>query len=189
MKRILVSTFSLLLMFPLQAREEDERPISFNVDVPNPGWKLEITGLYRKGDSLLVVGKASHDGSPSASVISKAGSIVMTDAKSAGLPGKYYLLGRKWNWGEGYQAINEAELKALIKDAEPVNFTLRHARPKSKDFIGLELAAAQKLADKHSLKHRVIMVDGEPRPTTRDHRPERLNFTVVDGKVTEVSKG
>jgi hypothetical protein len=35
----------------------------------------------------------------------------------------------------------------------------------------------------------VVEVDGVGRPVTRDFLPERLNFKVKDGKVTEVTKG
>ena len=61
--------------------------------------------------------------------------------------------------------------------------------PVAKDFVGLTLKEAEALADKHALRHRVVMLDGKPRPATKDYRPERLNFTVVDGKVTAVRKG
>lgn len=61
--------------------------------------------------------------------------------------------------------------------------------PEPKDFIGLTLEKAQALAKTHKLRHRVVMIDGKPLPVTRDHRPERLNFTVEKGKVTKVTKG
>ena len=35
----------------------------------------------------------------------------------------------------------------------------------------------------------VIEVDGEPRMVTKDHRPDRLNFKVKAGLITEVTKG
>ena len=37
--------------------------------------------------------------------------------------------------------------------------------------------------------HRVIEMDGEPRPVTKDFRPERLNFKVEAGVVIAVTKG
>jgi hypothetical protein len=61
------------------------------------------------------------------------------------------------------------------------------ANPES--FIGVPLALAQAAADEAEIPHRVVEVDGEPLPRTKDHRPERLNFTVVDGRITAVIKG
>lgn len=56
-------------------------------------------------------------------------------------------------------------------------------------FVGLSLEEAQILAEKKGLKHRVISVDGEPRPVTADFLPDRVNFEVEKGKVTKVNQG
>lgn len=56
-------------------------------------------------------------------------------------------------------------------------------------FIGVPLALAQAAAEEAEIPHRVVEVDGESLPRTMDFRPERLNFTVVDGRVTAVTKG
>lgn len=56
-------------------------------------------------------------------------------------------------------------------------------------YIGLTIEAAQERADKASIPNRIIEVDGEPRPATRDYRPERLNFSVKDGKVIQAVNG
>lgn len=62
--------------------------------------------------------------------------------------------------------------------------------PKDKaDYIGLTLEAAQERAEKASIPHRVIEVDGQSRPVTKDYRPERLNFSVKDGKVIQATNG
>lgn len=55
--------------------------------------------------------------------------------------------------------------------------------------IGLPLKTAQSAADTQKIPHRVIEIDGQPQPATRDHRPQRLNFTVKDGIVTAITKG
>ncbi|MEM9016011.1 MAG: hypothetical protein AAGC68_03285 [Verrucomicrobiota bacterium] len=57
------------------------------------------------------------------------------------------------------------------------------------DFVGMALSAAEKLAEKRGLKHRVTMLDGQPRPATRDYRPDRVSFEVKAGKVVGVSRG
>lgn len=61
------------------------------------------------------------------------------------------------------------------------------ANPQS--FVGLTLEAAQKAADAAAVPHRVIEIDGQPQPATRDFRPDRLNFAVQNGTITAVTKG
>jgi len=57
------------------------------------------------------------------------------------------------------------------------------------NYIGLDEKAAGAMADKAGVKWRVIEVDGESRPVTMDHRPDRLNFAIKDGKVIRVTLG
>lgn len=57
------------------------------------------------------------------------------------------------------------------------------------EFVGLTLEEAEALAEKRELPHRVVMVDGEPRPATKDYRPNRLNFELESGKVVKVTRG
>jgi len=61
--------------------------------------------------------------------------------------------------------------------------------PTLQDFKGLALKKAQQLADTHQIKHRVVNQDDQPLPVTKDYRPDRLNFTVNEGKVTNITKG
>jgi len=57
------------------------------------------------------------------------------------------------------------------------------------DFVGLSEAAGTSLAEKRELRHRVVSVDGELRSTTRDYRPDRVNFELEGGKIVKVSRG
>lgn len=57
------------------------------------------------------------------------------------------------------------------------------------DFIGMTAPGAGRLAESRGLRHRIISVDGSLRPVTRDFRPDRVNFTVENKKVTETSRG
>jgi len=61
--------------------------------------------------------------------------------------------------------------------------------PTPSSFIGLTEEQASAKATKADLPHRVIMRDGQSLPVTRDYRPERLNFTIENGKVTAVTNG
>jgi hypothetical protein len=63
------------------------------------------------------------------------------------------------------------------------------APSKPDSYLGLAEKAAGEMADKAGLKWRVIEVDGESRPVTMDHRPDRLNFAIKDGKVIRVTQG
>lgn len=62
-------------------------------------------------------------------------------------------------------------------------------RPAARDFVGMRISAAEKLADRHRIKHRTVAVDGKIRPVTMDYRPDRINFTVENGVVTRVTNG
>ena len=55
--------------------------------------------------------------------------------------------------------------------------------------IGQPLEKAQAACEAAEVPHRVVEVDGEPRPVTMDYRLERLNFKVDGGMVTRVTKG
>lgn len=56
-------------------------------------------------------------------------------------------------------------------------------------FIGQTAAAAAALAKERKLVSRIISVDGQPRPATKDYRPDRVNFEIEQGKVVKVSRG
>ena len=60
---------------------------------------------------------------------------------------------------------------------------------KPESYIGLAEKAAGDMADKAGVAWRVIEVDGESRPVTMDHRPDRMNFAIKDGKVIRVTQG
>jgi hypothetical protein len=55
--------------------------------------------------------------------------------------------------------------------------------------VGLDEVKGAELAASRGLKHRILSVDGKPRPATKDYRPDRINFELVDGKITAVSRG
>lgn len=55
--------------------------------------------------------------------------------------------------------------------------------------VGKPVAKARKAAGSQGYEWRVVSVDGEGRPVTMDYRTDRLNATVVDGRVVEVTVG
>jgi hypothetical protein len=60
---------------------------------------------------------------------------------------------------------------------------------KPESYVGLEEKAAGDMADKAGVTWRIVEVDGKSRPVTMDHRPDRLNFAIKDGKVIRVTQG
>ena len=63
------------------------------------------------------------------------------------------------------------------------------AQEKDADFVGLPEKEGAALAEKRGLRHRVVSVDGQLRPTTRDYRKDRVNFELEGGKIVKVSRG
>jgi hypothetical protein len=57
------------------------------------------------------------------------------------------------------------------------------------EYIGLSVEDATAKAESDGRPARVVEVDGEPQAVTMDFIEERLNFVVVDGKVTAVTTG
>ncbi len=56
-------------------------------------------------------------------------------------------------------------------------------------YLGLTEQEASVKAKEAGLPWRVVEVDGESRPVTMDHRPDRLNFSLANGKVIRVTLG
>ncbi|WP_193212714.1 hypothetical protein [Luteolibacter marinus] len=56
-------------------------------------------------------------------------------------------------------------------------------------YLGKSLEEASRIADEMNIPWRVVEIDGTPRATTMDHRPDRLNFTVAGDKIIRVTKG
>ena len=56
-------------------------------------------------------------------------------------------------------------------------------------YLGMEKGDAAAFAKKEGSPSRIVSEDGKTGMMTMDYRPERLNFTVVDGKITKVTRG
>lgn len=56
-------------------------------------------------------------------------------------------------------------------------------------YLGLTLGEAENLARREKRSTRVVRIDGEWMPVTMDYRPDRLNFSIDGGVVTDVSAG
>lgn len=103
------------------------------------------------------------------------------EEKAAAQPGAKKEMGKK------------AEPKEMKKEAEPTKpeqQEMKKEQPKGDDrYIGMEYKAAMEMAKAEGVPARPIEIDGKPMIVTMDYRPERLNFTVVKGKVVKVTRG
>ncbi|MCX6855730.1 MAG: hypothetical protein NTV80_12595 [Verrucomicrobia bacterium] len=61
--------------------------------------------------------------------------------------------------------------------------------PGDEKFTGLDLKAAEALADKRKIQSRVISQDGRSIPVVMAHTPGRINFVVLKGKVIRALRG
>ena len=107
----------------------------------------------------------------------------------------------EWERKGNLHIAAKAKLEAEEKDGglviQTLDFKDRQAAAPAADkpkeaaaaYIGLTVEEAGKRAEAAGLKWRVVMEDGVGKPTTRDYRPDRLNFTVEKGKVTAVRNG
>ena len=78
----------------------------------------------------------------------------------------------------------------VAKDQEVKSEIPSAVQPKGDSrYIGMTREGAMAMAKKEGTPSRVVSVDGEAGIVTLDHRPDRLNFTVVAGKVTKVTRG
>lgn len=55
--------------------------------------------------------------------------------------------------------------------------------------VGQKLEVVQPALEAAGIRFRVIEKDGEPLIMTMDYSPDRLNFKIKEGVITEVSKG
>jgi hypothetical protein len=155
--------------------------------VPSPAWTIRISKIYKKANQLLVVCEAQKKEGLAAAVISKAETSANIPTKLQKLPREVYVTGQTWNYSKGYKAVTDEELAKLLITASEVYSSPKQLNEKS--FIGLTLKEAQELAQSNKLPSRVIEIDGNPQGVTADYRPERLNFSIKNGKIIRVNKG
>lgn len=174
----------------ISAKPKMEPNLNIAIQVPNPGWSISIESIHLKEKELIIVCQASLAKGMHPSVMSTAEASAHIDPQLARLPQKIYLLGHKWNYSSGFTPATKADLKKITTNAKSIYTSPGKDKNITPDsFIGLPRAQAEALADEHNLPHRVVMIDGKPLPTTKDLRPNRLNFTLTKGKVTKVTKG
>lgn len=89
--------------------------------------------------------------------------------------------------GEAPAATAATPAADMPAPAEETPATIDVSRTKT--FIGQPLADAEAACKAAGIRCRVVEVDGEPRIVTKDFIADRLNFRVVGGRITAVTKG
>lgn len=94
-----------------------ERPVTIELTVPDPAWKVTIERVYQADERLLAVARVERDPEVmAAQVISKASDTVRVRAPD--LPVEHYVIGKTWNWAEeDYHFVTEAEVDKATKGA------------------------------------------------------------------------
>jgi hypothetical protein len=88
-----------------------------------------------------------------------------------------------------YLAACQPESKPAPKSPPPPAAEVNADPADADSYLGMSVEEAGARADKAGIRWRVIEEDGQGRPVTKDHRPDRLNFAVAAGKIIRVTKG
>lgn len=187
MKLFTALSIATLFTSSLHASKPLTTQLQVEIATPNPSWSIKIQGLHLKEEKLLVRCAATRKDGIFPSMMSSAKDSVTVTPAVAKLPREIYITGTAWNYSKGYTPASHQELKKVLEGSSEVKVSKPPLSEQA--FMGLSPEEAQQLAQKHKLKCRIVEVDGKPRMTTRDYRPERLNFTTTKGKVTRVTKG
>lgn len=86
--------------------------------------------------------------------------------------------------GNRYNTVADAKAAGLT-DAEYGATYCPENNTATEDYIGMNTTDAETKAKSAGVMFRVVMIDGQPQPTTRDFREGRINATVINGTVTE----
>ena len=152
----------------------------------------EVTITFANGE---VTGKAAVNTYSAPFTATEAGSIdigPITSTEIGGSPAQMAAEQAYFAALERAQAYDSDEVQLTLRAGDEA--LVRFAQPDSPavfgaTLVGMKLARARKAAQEAGYAFRVVSVDGESRPVTMDYRPDRLNATVVDGRVTEVTVG
>ncbi len=86
--------------------------------------------------------------------------------------------------GNRYSSAAEAEAAGLSPAQYGATYCPEYVAAQTGDYTGLTVAQAEEIAEAREEMFRVVEIDGEPQPTTRDFRVGRINATVEGGVIT-----
>lgn len=131
---------------------------------------LVAVALSVAGCSVRVGGSSSPSPSPSASSPSASPSATYSDPS------------------ETLPTVNPSS-SAYTINPEPIGTKPPASAAFLDSFIGLSLADAEQKAKTAGYVTRVVSIDGQPQMVTMDYSDSRLNFDIVNNKVTKVIVG
>lgn len=82
-----------------------------------------------------------------------------------------------------HRTLTDKEIRELHKDLETKEFNHKVL------FLGEDKEDVIELLSNMDLEWRIIEEDNKPYIVTRDYKPERLNFTIKDNVIIEISYG
>lgn len=80
-------------------------------------------------------------------------------------------------------------LSILASCSNPSSYPKPSPAVSQQSYLGLLEAEALEKARSIGVRARVVSREGMPLRLTKDHRPDRLNFIILRGKVSKVQKG
>ena len=133
----LLPLFLFLAMF--QQTHAQNQTVSVQLKVPDGGWKIQITKVYKTRTHLLAVSELKRHSGPAIQVISEVKDSVKVRVPK--LPVQHLVVGKTWNW----------------PNKGPYTFV---SGPKelSKHIVGAKLIYQAKPNDKAAAKSRYIVV-------------------------------
>ena len=85
--------------------------------------------------------------------------------------------------------IMDSESSHRAEEPTPITDSKPEEKWTTDGYLGLTEEEAVAKAEEAGRRWRVVKRDDQSFPVTRDYRPDRLNFTVKDGKITNVTSG
>ena len=86
--------------------------------------------------------------------------------------------------GNRYATETDARAAGLTEAQFGATYCPEYVAAATGDYTGLAVSQAMDIADERGEQFRVVEIDGEPQPTTRDVQEGRINATVVGGLIT-----
>lgn len=86
--------------------------------------------------------------------------------------------------GNRYNTVEEAKAVGLSEAEYGATYCPEYVAAKTGDYKGLTVSQAEEISQARGEQFRVIEIDGQPQPTTRDFQEGRINASVTAGVIT-----
>lgn len=89
--------------------------------------------------------------------------------------------------GNRYESVAEAEAAGLTEAEYGATFCPEYVAAQTGNYIGLTATQAEEIAAMRQELFRIVEINGETQPTTRDFQEGRINAIIEDGVIIEYS--